>query len=130
MSADFTSQLIVAIYYINFVLFVEQKNDNFVRITLTYGHFIAKYFKSHLMRFCITNTFNVAFCMWSLTVTFCLFADENRDINGHPEDDLKRQRSHYNGDQLYSNVSFLNIENLQSHMSTSSLFWIVRKLNV
>ncbi|XP_065161483.1 paired box protein Pax-5 isoform X2 [Atheta coriaria] len=30
--------------------------------------------------------------------------DENRDINGHPEDDLKRQRSHYNGDQLYSNL--------------------------
>lgn len=31
-------------------------------------------------------------------------ADENRDINGHPDDDLKRQRSQYNGDQLYSNV--------------------------
>ncbi|XP_049819105.1 uncharacterized protein LOC109600805 isoform X3 [Aethina tumida] len=30
--------------------------------------------------------------------------DENRDINGHPEDDLKRQRSQYNGDQLYSNL--------------------------
>lgn len=30
--------------------------------------------------------------------------DENRDLNGHPEDDLKRQRSHYNGDQLYSNL--------------------------
>ncbi|CAH0547811.1 unnamed protein product [Brassicogethes aeneus] len=30
--------------------------------------------------------------------------DENRDINGHPEDDLKRQRTQYNGDQLYSNL--------------------------
>ncbi|CAH1975543.1 unnamed protein product [Acanthoscelides obtectus] len=30
--------------------------------------------------------------------------DENRDVNGHPEDDLKRQRSQYNGDQLYSNL--------------------------
>lgn len=30
--------------------------------------------------------------------------DENRDINGHPEDDIKRQRSQYNGDQLYSNL--------------------------
>ncbi|XP_037051189.1 paired box protein Pax-5 isoform X3 [Bradysia coprophila] len=29
--------------------------------------------------------------------------DENRDINIHPEDDLKRQRIHYSGDQLYSN---------------------------
>lgn len=31
--------------------------------------------------------------------------DENRDINIHPDDDLKRQRIHYSGDQLYSNVS-------------------------
>ncbi|KAG4070288.1 hypothetical protein HA402_009851 [Bradysia odoriphaga] len=30
--------------------------------------------------------------------------DENRDINIHPEDDLKRQRIHYSGDQLYSNL--------------------------
>lgn len=30
--------------------------------------------------------------------------DENRDINIHSEDDLKRQRIHYSGDQLYSNV--------------------------
>ncbi|KAK1134806.1 hypothetical protein K0M31_007577 [Melipona bicolor] len=32
-----------------------------------------------------------------------LIADDNRDLNDHPEDDLKRQRSNYNGDQLYSN---------------------------
>lgn len=38
---------------------------------------------------------------------YYVVADENRDINGHPEDDLKRQRSQYNGDQLYSNVSKL-----------------------
>ncbi|XP_044766659.1 paired box protein Pax-5 isoform X3 [Coccinella septempunctata] len=30
--------------------------------------------------------------------------DENRDLNGHPDDDLKRQRTQYNGDQLYSNL--------------------------
>ncbi|XP_043506421.1 paired box protein Pax-8-like isoform X3 [Frieseomelitta varia] len=30
--------------------------------------------------------------------------DDNRDLNDHPEDDLKRQRSNYNGDQLYSNL--------------------------
>lgn len=36
---------------------------------------------------------------------YIIVADENRDINGHPDDDLKRQRSQYNGDQLYSNVS-------------------------
>lgn len=34
-----------------------------------------------------------------------MIADDNRDLNDHPEDDLKRQRSNYNGDQLYSNVS-------------------------
>ncbi|XP_076263277.1 paired box protein shaven isoform X7 [Rhynchophorus ferrugineus] len=30
--------------------------------------------------------------------------DENRDINGHPDDDIKRQRTQYNGDPLYSNL--------------------------
>lgn len=30
--------------------------------------------------------------------------DDNRDLNDHPEEDLKRQRSNYNGDQLYSNL--------------------------
>ncbi|XP_045539621.1 paired box protein Pax-5 isoform X2 [Papilio machaon] len=30
--------------------------------------------------------------------------DENRDFNSHSEDDVKRQRSHYNGDQIYSNL--------------------------
>ena len=33
-----------------------------------------------------------------------LIADDNRDLSDHPEDDLKRQRTNYNGDQLYSNV--------------------------
>ncbi|XP_039277148.1 paired box protein Pax-2-A isoform X2 [Nilaparvata lugens] len=31
-------------------------------------------------------------------------SDENRDLNGHPEDDIKRQRTQYNGDQLYQNL--------------------------
>lgn len=35
------------------------------------------------------------------------FIDENRDLNGHAEDEIKRQRTQYNGDQLYSNVSIL-----------------------
>ncbi|GAB1866850.1 PAX5 protein [Camponotus japonicus] len=30
--------------------------------------------------------------------------DDNRDLNDHAENDLKRQRSNYNGDQLYSNL--------------------------
>ncbi|XP_037942312.1 hybrid signal transduction histidine kinase I-like [Teleopsis dalmanni] len=30
--------------------------------------------------------------------------DENRDINMHSEDDIKRQRLIYNGDQIYSNI--------------------------
>ncbi|XP_043270467.1 paired box protein Pax-8 isoform X5 [Venturia canescens] len=30
--------------------------------------------------------------------------DDNRDLSDHAEDDLKRQRSSYNGDQLYSNL--------------------------
>jgi len=38
---------------------------------------------------------------------FFFFADENRDLNGHAEEELKRQRAQYNGDQLYSNVSWL-----------------------
>lgn len=36
---------------------------------------------------------------------FFFVTDENRDFNSHSEDDVKRQRSHYNGDQIYSNVS-------------------------
>lgn len=41
-----------------------------------------------------------------LHICFHLFgADDNRDLSDHGEDDLKRQRSNYNGDQLYSNVS-------------------------
>ncbi|KAG5866208.1 hypothetical protein JTB14_021949 [Gonioctena quinquepunctata] len=30
--------------------------------------------------------------------------DENKDMNGHSDDDYKRQRAQYNGDQLYSNL--------------------------
>ncbi|XP_066974061.1 paired box protein Pax-5-like isoform X5 [Macrobrachium rosenbergii] len=30
--------------------------------------------------------------------------DEHRDMNGHPEDDLKRQRTQYNTDPLYTNM--------------------------
>lgn len=38
---------------------------------------------------------------------FCFFfLDENRDINiHHIDDDIKRQRIHYSGDQIYPNVS-------------------------
>ncbi|BES87698.1 PAX [Nesidiocoris tenuis] len=30
--------------------------------------------------------------------------DENRDLNGHSDDDIKRQRTQYNGDQIYPNL--------------------------
>ncbi|TGZ38106.1 Uncharacterized protein DBV15_09066, partial [Temnothorax longispinosus] len=30
--------------------------------------------------------------------------DDNRELNDHAENDLKRQRNNYNGDQLYSNI--------------------------
>ncbi|XP_034950837.1 paired box protein Pax-5 isoform X2 [Chelonus insularis] len=30
--------------------------------------------------------------------------DDNRDLSDHADEDLKRQRSNYNGDQLYSNL--------------------------
>ncbi|XP_037819795.1 protein gooseberry-neuro isoform X2 [Lucilia sericata] len=33
-----------------------------------------------------------------------LIADENRDINMHAEEDVKRQRLSYSGDQIYSNI--------------------------
>jgi paired box protein 2 len=37
---------------------------------------------------------------------FSSYADENRDINiHHIDDDIKRQRIQYNGDQIYPNVS-------------------------
>lgn len=42
------------------------------------------------------------------------FPDENRDLNGqNPEDEVKRIRNihnHYNGDQLYANVSVRRIK--------------------
>lgn len=38
-----------------------------------------------------------------------LFPDENRDINiHHIDDDIKRQRIHYSGDQIYPNVSIFH----------------------
>lgn len=40
-------------------------------------------------------------------ITVFLISDENRDINIHPDTEIKRQRIHYSGDQLYSNVSVL-----------------------
>jgi hypothetical protein len=39
-----------------------------------------------------------------------LVTDDTRDLNDHAENDLKRQRSNYNGDQLYSNVSIQEAE--------------------
>lgn len=36
---------------------------------------------------------------------FAVISDENRDLNGHTEDDIKRNRTQYNGDPLYANVS-------------------------
>lgn len=34
-----------------------------------------------------------------------VLSDENRDINIHMEEDIKRQRIQYNGEQIYPNVS-------------------------
>jgi len=46
------------------------------------------------------------FSFWKcLNFSFRMIADDNRDLNDHAENDLRRQRSNYNGDQLYSNVS-------------------------
>lgn len=39
------------------------------------------------------------------TLFFAVISDENRDLNGHTEDDVKRNRTQYNGDPLYANVS-------------------------
>ena len=35
-------------------------------------------------------------------------ADDIREMNGHADDEIKRQRLHYGSDQLYS-VSFRNL---------------------
>jgi hypothetical protein len=41
-----------------------------------------------------------------LIIAFLLQTDENRDINiHHIDEDIKRQRIQYNGDQIYPNVS-------------------------
>lgn len=37
-----------------------------------------------------------------------VISDENRDINIHMEEDIKRQRIQYNGEQIYPNVSNFN----------------------
>lgn len=69
----------------------------------------------------MTHFLRLSICC-SIINCFVFIADENRDINGHPEDDLKRQRSQYNGDQLYSNVSEICSQNLcaQSKILLSS----------
>lgn len=41
-----------------------------------------------------------------------MFTDDNRELNDHAENDLKRQRNNYNGDQLYSNVSIEEISQI------------------
>lgn len=45
-------------------------------------------------------------------------SDENRDLNGHHDDDIKRQRFQYNGDPLCSNVSNVSasMESLRSFL--------------
>jgi hypothetical protein len=49
------------------------------------------------------------FYMFRTNVVLILFSivisDENRDINIHMEEDIKRQRIQYNGEQIYPNVS-------------------------
>ena len=44
-------------------------------------------------------------CYNHQVISLIIFSDENRDINIHMEEDIKRQRIHYNGDQIYPNVS-------------------------
>ncbi|EGI60340.1 hypothetical protein G5I_11523 [Acromyrmex echinatior] len=41
--------------------------------------------------------------------------DDNRDLNDHADNDLKRQRNNYNGDQLYSNTIYIRIDNWDSN---------------
>lgn len=44
--------------------------------------------------------------MRAFLLSTIIFADENRDNNiHHIDDDIKRQRIQYNGDQIYPNVS-------------------------
>lgn len=38
---------------------------------------------------------------------YLILADENRDVNMPSEDDIKRQRIAYSGDQIYSNASVI-----------------------
>ncbi|KYM80205.1 hypothetical protein ALC53_09299 [Atta colombica] len=40
---------------------------------------------------------------------------DNRDLNDHADNDLKRQRNNYNGDQLYSNIIYIRIGNWDSN---------------
>jgi hypothetical protein len=55
--------------------------------------------------------------MWKVVL---FVADENRDLNGHPEDEIKRQRTQYNGDQLYSNVSTTEISYIRMWVQANS----------
>ncbi|XP_069957370.1 paired box protein Pax-2-B-like isoform X5 [Cherax quadricarinatus] len=43
-------------------------------------------------------------CGYPVITELVLLADEHRDINEHHEDDLKRQRTQYNTDPLYTNM--------------------------
>ena len=47
------------------------------------------------------------------------FSEESRDMNGHPEDDLKRQRTQYTADPLYTNVRNQTVK-MQPTVSASS----------
>lgn len=40
-----------------------------------------------------------------ITQLSIVLSDENRDINIHMEEDIKRQRIQYSGEQMYPNVS-------------------------
>ena len=54
-------------------------------------------------------TFPMLHIFFWMSVMIILFSivlsDENRDINIHMEEDIKRQRIQYNGEQIYPNVS-------------------------
>ncbi|CAD6236654.1 GSCOCG00008221001-RA-CDS [Cotesia congregata] len=49
--------------------------------------------------------------------------DENRDhLSDHAEDDLKRQRNNYNGDQLYSNVNIFFVHRKKIYLNQVNNF--------
>lgn len=58
----------------------------------------------------MTRSFNALCCyaieqntndLYSNSFLLC-FSDDIRDLNGHADDEIKRQRLHYGSDQLYS----------------------------